>query len=334
MEIMEFIGCAKEHTVSMRLTCLFLGITPRTIQNWRKSGMIDRRKGSARHVEHRLSLQEEQEFYDTANSPKFKDSTPEQIVAILASEGKYIASTSSLYRILRKRNALQHRQESKKPRKTTIAETYFVTAPDQVYVWDITWLKTDIQGFYKYAYTVIDLFDRFIVGWSIEDAESDELASKLFARIVRDKKVKPLIVHSDNGHSMRGVSLAVFLDNLHISRSYSRPRCSNDNAFIESYHKTLKYTVGYPKFFTSIEHARTWYANFANWYNTEHLHSSVGYVTPYQKRIGEAEAIYSKRDQTIREAREKNPLRWRRNITRTYKSLPVSFEYRPIKKPV
>jgi hypothetical protein len=131
-------------------------------------------------------------------------------------------------------------------------------------------------------------------------------------------------------HPMRGVTLAVFLDSLMISRSHSRPRCSNDNAHIESYHKTMKYTVGYPKMFTSIDHARSWYADFVHWYNTGHLHSALGYVTPHQRRTGEADQIYATRNKTIVDARERNPLRWRRNRTFSYTSKPVSFEYRPL----
>ncbi len=309
---------------------MFLGITPRSIQNWRKHGLRDRRKGSTRHVEHRLTDEEEQEFYQIANSKRFRDMTPDQIVATLAGEGTYIASVSTLYRILRKQKALGHRQKSKKPRKHRPAHTYNVTAPDQVYAWDITWIKTDVRGIFLYAYTIIDLYDRSIVGWAIETTESDEHATRLFRRLVRDRNVLPEIVHADNGHPMRGVTLAVFLDSLMISRSYSRPRCSNDNAHIESYHKTLKYTVGYPKVFTSIDHARSWYADFVHWYNTAHLHSALGYVTPHQRRTGEADQIYSTRNETIARAREKNPSRWRRNRLFTYGSLPVSFEYRPL----
>lgn len=321
---------AKEHGVSERTTCLFLGVTRRSVQNWRRHGFVDRRKGSARYVEHRLTAEEEQAFYETANSERFRDMTPAQIVATLAGEGVYIASVSTLYRILRKQKALQHRRESKKPRAQRPAHTCHVTAPDQVYAWDITWLKTDVRGIFLYAYTIIDLYDRSIVGWSIEETESDEHATRLFDRLVRDHKVLPKIVHADNGHPMRGVTLAVFLDSLMISRSYSRPRCSNDNAHIESYHKTMKYTVGYPGMFTSIEHARSWYADFIHWYNTAHLHSALGYVTPHQRRCGEADRIYDTRNKTIAQAREKNPLRWRRNQTFSYESKPVSFEYRPL----
>ena len=266
-----------------------------------------------------------------ANTPRFRNKPAEQIVATLAGEGKYLGSVSTLYRILRKRGALQHRRKSKKPRKSMPATTCLVTGPNQVYSWDITWLKTNVRGMFKYAYNIIDLFDRSFVGWTVEDTESDEHAARLFSRVARDQKAVPKIVHADNGHPMRGVTLAAFLDKLMVSRSYSRPRCSNDNAYVESYHKTLKYTVGYPKVFSSLEHARSWYADFAQWYNTEHLHSGLGYVTPHQRRSGEAAAIYAKRDETIRKAREQNPSRWKQGKIRTYRSLPVSFQYRPIK---
>ena len=310
--------------------CAFLDITPKTIQNWRKNGWTDLRKGSARYVAHRLSPEEEQAFYDAANTPRLREKTPEQIVAMLAEEGSYLGSVSTLYRILRKRKALGHRQESKKPRKQRPAYPLIVTAADQVYAWDITWLKTMVRGLFHYAYTIIDLFDRSIVGWTIEDHESDASASRLFRRVVAEGKVTPGIVHGDNGHPMRGETLAAFLDRLHVSRSHSRPRCSNDNAYIESWHKTLKYTVGYPERFRSLEHARSWYAEFVQWYNTEHLHSGLGYVTPQQKRSGEADGIYAKRNRTIQEARKRNPLRWRRGKVRTYQSSPVSFVHRPV----
>ena len=311
---------------------MFLGVTLRTLQNWRRFGLRDPRKGSSRYVEHRLTDAEQELFYHTANEQRFRDMTPAGIVATLAGEGTYIASVSTLYRILRKRKALEHRQKSKKPRAPRPVQTYFVTAPDQAYAWDITWIKSDVKGIFYYAYTIIDLFDRSVVGWSIEEDESDEHSTRLFTRVARKLKVLPQIVHADNGHPMRGVTLAVLLDKLMISRSYSRPRCSNDNAFIESYHKTLKYTVGYPNVFTSIDHARSWYADFAHWYNTEHLHSGLGYVTPQQRRCGEAEALYAARNQTIADAQERNPLRWRQNRIYSYQSNPVSFPYRPLIK--
>ena len=301
----------------------------RTLQLWRKHGLKDQRKGSARHVAHRLSIAEEERFLALATSPRFSDLTPEHIVALLAQEGLYIASASTLYRILRKRKALAHRQESRKPRKS-LSPTYIpLTAPNQVWSWDITWLKSDVAGLFWYAYTIIDLFDRSIVGWTIETSESEENAQRLFSRVIRDMGVCPDIVHADNGNPMRGMTLSVFLDSLAVTRSYSRPRCSNDNAFIESWHKTLKYSVGYPKQFESLSCARSWYADFVNWYNTMHLHSGLGYVTPQQCRTGVAQDIYAKRNQTLEEARLRNPLRWRLSKTMHYGALAVKAFYRP-----
>ena len=131
---------------------------------------------------------------------------------------------------------------------------------------------------------------------------------------------------------MRGMTLAVFLDSLQVRRSYSRPRCSNDNAYIESWHKTLKYTVGYPSFFSSLEKARSWYADFIDWYNTDHQHSSLGYVTPLQRRSGEATAIHARRNKTLYDAFIKNPLRWRRRKVRSYQCDLVFAFYRPVQK--
>ena len=328
--MLDYLAMAREAGVSERAICELLGLSRRTVQNWRRNGLRDRRKGSPRSVAHRLSAAEEELFFTVANSPRFVDKTPEQIVATLAQEGTYIASASSLYRILRKRKALAHRRESRKPRKALKPAYIPVSEPNQVWAWDITWLKTDVAGIFLFAYTVIDLFDRSIVGWTIETVESEEHAKMLFQRIMRDLGVCPRIVHADNGNPMRGVTLAVFLDSLAVTRSYSRPRCSNDNAFIESWHKTLKYTVGYPEYFTSLDNARQWYADFVNWYNTEHLHSGIGYVTPLQRRTGAATLIYEKRNCTIRMARCRNPLRWRSQKTMSYEALPVIAFYRPL----
>jgi transposase InsO family protein len=281
-------------------------------------------------VAHRLSEDEEERFLAVANSPRFVNTTPAQIVATLAQERLYIASESTLYRLLRKRKALAHRRESRKPRKSIVPTYIEVTAPNQVWSWDITWLKTDVAGIFLYGYTVIDLFDRSIIGWTVEISESEEHAQRLFRRIIRDLGVCPGIVHADNGNPMRGVTLAVFLDSLAVARSHSRPRCSNDNAFIESWHKTLKYSVGYPNHFDSLSQARCWYADFVHWYNTEHLHSGIGYVTPAQRRTGEAQEIYDRRNQTLAEARIRNPLRWRISKTMEYGARPVKAFYRPL----
>lgn len=330
-EILCFVGEAKSLGVAEKTTCKFLGLTARTIQNWRSKGLRDKRKGSS-HPNNKwaLSLEEWDALFAVAISKRFADSTPEQIVATLLQEGTYIASVSSMYRVLRKRKAITHRRESRKPSATGESAQITVKKPNEVWSWDITWLKTSVRGIFLYAYTVIDLFDRSIVGWSIETYESDELSKALFARITRDLMVIPVIIHADNGHPMRGMTLAVFLDSLLISRSYSRPRCSNDNAFIESWHKTLKYSVGYPSLFANVGTARIWYADFVHWYNNSHQHSGLAYATPMQVRTGKAEELFSQRNKTILEAKERNPQRWRTDKIRKYALPEVKTTYRPV----
>lgn len=309
-----------------------MGITPRTLQNWRRYGIQDHRKGSARHIPHKLSETEKLEFYGVLTSPRFADLSVEQVVAILATEKNYIASESTGYRILRAAQALHHRRESKKPSTTKKHIPLVVTEPNKVWSWDITWLATEVRGHFSYAYTIIDVFDRSIVGWCIEQEESDDFAKRLFARVTRTLQVSPKIVHADNGNSMRGATLASFLDSLHISRSHSRPRVSNDNAYIESWFKTLKYTVGYPGRFHSLEQARQWFADFVDGYNTTHMHSALGYVTPAQRRSGEAEEIYATRNAEMLAAWGRNPLRWRKGQIKTWGSKVVKFGYRPLKE--
>lgn len=318
---------ARQEGVSERTVCLLLGIARRTIQNWRRQGW-DRRKGSSRAVKHRFTEEEREAVFAVACSMKYRDSTPAKIVALLAEEGIWVGSESTFYRVLRLRNALQHRRMSRKPRTPVEPVRMRVDGPNQVWSWDITWLRTDVVGKHFFAYTIIDLFDRSIVGWTIEDVESDELAQRLFANTIRFQKVVPKITHTDNGAPMRGMTLAAFLDMLMVRRSYSRPRVSDDNAHIEAWHKTLKYTVGFPKQFTSLPMAREWYAGFIAWYNTKHLHSALGYVTPHDMRYGRAQAIFTKRDQTMIAARLSHPERWRQNKTRSWSNAPVFFNFR------
>ncbi len=154
------------------------------------------------------------------------------------------------------------------------------------------------------------MYDRSIVGLSIETSESEEHATRLFKRIIRDLGVTSTIIHADNGNPMRGVTLAVFLDSLAIKRSHSLPRCSSDNVIIESWHKTLKSSVGRPDHFESLDDARTWYANFIHWYNTEHRHSAIGYVTPRTRHDGRDIQLFEKRNEVICAAVARTPLRW------------------------
>jgi len=188
------------------------------------------------------------------------------------------------------------------------------TGPDQVWCWDITYLRTTIHGLYYYCYMIKDIWTKEIVGWEIHDVEDIDIAAEMFKKLKGKRNLRGVRLHSDNGNPMKGATMIMTLYNLGVIPSYSRPRVSNDSPYIEALFKTLKYTAGYPGQFKDIYHARIWMADFVNWYNTEHRHSAIGYVTPAQRKSGEYKEIFERRNTTMEYARLAHPERWGNRI--------------------
>lgn len=307
------IELVKEATASgarKEKACETIGISIRSFQRWETTCKTDGRKGSIKRIPRKLTEEEVQKVKDTACEEKYKDLNPYEIVAILAENGIYLASVRTFYRILKANGFLHHRGNTKPAVKRSRPEELVATGPDQVWSWDITWLRTDVRGLFYYCYMIKDIWTKDIIGWEIHDREDEELAAVMFKRLQMKHNMKGIYLRSDNGNPMKGATILMTLYNLGVIPSYSRPRVSNDNPYIESLFKTLKYTAGYPGQFKDIGHARTWMANFVNWYNTEHRHSAIGYVTPRQRRSGIYKEIYKKRNDTLVVARERNPERW------------------------
>jgi transposase InsO family protein len=294
--------------------CEIIGISQRTCQRWESDCSPDQRRGAAKRVHRKLSDDENQEVIDICCSERFKDLTPHEIVPILAEEGRYIASESTFYRVLRKSDMLHHRSDMKPRSKTCRPPELKATGPNQVWTWDITFLKTDVAGIFYYCYMIKDIWKKNIVGWEIHEYESVDIASDMFKKLKSKYNLKGVRLHSDNGNPMRGATMIITLHTLGVIPSFSRPQISTDNPYIESLFKTMKYTAGYPGRFKNIRCAREWMAEFVNWYNTEHRHSAIGYVTPEQRGTGTDIEIYNKRNETIRKAIEKNPQRWGNKI--------------------
>lgn len=300
--------------------CKYLDISSRTIQRWRKNGLTDKRKGALKTVPKKLSEEEVSTIYKLLCSNEYKEMTPVEAFNSLLDKGIYHASSRTFYRILKRFNALTHRTETKSGTSRSKPAELKACAKNQVWMWDITWLKSPVTGIYYYAYVIEDLYDRSIVSWMIYENESDVHSKELFENACRKENAHPKFVHSDNGNPMKGITLVAFYYQLGIIPSFSRPRVSDDNPFIESFFKTLKYRCGYPHHFESIEHARNWFADFIHWYNFEHKHSGLQFVTPMQKRNGEHFKLYKNRNAVILAARKKNPLRWSTDKTLTYSS--------------
>ncbi len=297
-------------------SCEVFGISQRTLQRWREGdgGKYDERSLAKREIvpHNKLSESERQQVINIVNSPEFANLPPSQIVPALADQGLYIASESSFYRLLREVDQLAHRGKTKYPTRKKPAPLQ-ANAPNQLWSWDITYLATTVKGLFFYLYLIMDIFSRKIVGWEIYETESAEQASNVFRKTYLREGVagRNLVLHSDNGSPMKGATMLATLQRLGVMSSFSRPSVSDDNPYSESLFKTLKYHPGYPdKPFENLEEARAWVVGFQHWYNEEHRHSGIKFVTPGQRHRGEDIAILEQRKQLYEAARNQCPGRW------------------------
>ena len=299
------------------VACAALGLSPRTLQRWQgPAGGIseDRRPSADRPTPaNKLSEEERDRIVATCNAPEFASLPPSQIVPRLADQGTYIASESSMYRVLRERDQNHRRGRARPPTRRKPPTSFEAKAPCQVWSWDITWLPGPIAGTFFYLYLIVDIFSRKIVGWEVHDRETAELAAQVLKRAVWAERclTSPLVLHADNGSPMKGATMKVTMERLGVIASFSRPRVSNDNPFSEALFRTCKYTPNWPACgFATIEEARTWVQGFANWYNTQHRHSAIRFVTPDQRHRGEDRALLASRHQVYELARAARPERW------------------------
>jgi len=299
--------------------CGELGITERTYYRWarlkKETGSYADQRPLAERPEpvNKISSEERQKILDTVNEPEYASMPPCEIVPALADKGEYIASESTFYRVLREEKMQNHRGRTSKPVHRPIT-SWKATGPNQVWMWDITYLRGPIKGSFYYLYLISDLYSRDIVGWEVWDEESAENASILIQRASLAQgrfSTEPLVLHSDNGSPMKGATMLATLYQLGITPSNSRPRVSNDNPYAESLFKTLKYRPNYqPSGFASIEEARKWCRLFVNWYRYEHHHSGIGFITPAQCHNGEGDAIMANRRKVYEAAKAAHPERW------------------------
>lgn len=307
--------------------CAVLGFSERTFQRW-QLGAEDAPDGrTLRHEApaHKLSLLERATLLAVANSAEFGHLPPSQIVPRLADQQRYIASESTFYRVLRAENQLAHRRPERVAHKRSKPRAACATQPNQLFTWDITYLPTTVHGLYFYLYLFLDVFSRKIVAWQIYAEESSANASEVMKDLCRREQIAPgqLLLHSDNGSSMKGATMLATLQALGVMASLSRPAVSNDNPYSESLFKTLKYRPAYPlNAFVDIAASRRWVTTLVQWYNHEHRHSAIRFVTPAQRHASLDQAILAQRSELYATARAKHPLRWKR-ATRNWRRIEI-----------
>jgi transposase InsO family protein len=244
------------------------------------------------------------------DSEAFIDKAPREVYGALLSAGTYLCHWSTMYRILRERGPVRDRRNRREPRKHAVPRLA-ATAPNQVWTWDITKLATLEKGVFLMAYVISDLFSRFVVGWMVATNECKPLAAQLFAETIARHGIEPgLQVHADRGSAMKSDTLAQLLDSLGASRSFSRPRVSNDNPYSEAQFKTLKYQADYPGRFGSAIHGRAWLGDFFGWHNDDHHHSGLALFTPADVFYGRVASVAATRQVALDAAYGAHPERF------------------------
>ena len=314
----ELINGAVEAGAPKNKACGELEISSRTYRRWTQYGSVkaDGRPDAERpEPANKLTPEERQQILKTCNEAAYQSLPPSQIVPALADKATCIASESSFYRVLKDADQLHHRGKNQAPRKVAKPEACKAAGPNEVWSWDITFLATTITGLFYRLYLVMDIYSRKIVGWEIHENETAENASLLIRKACLAEGVskKGLVLHSDNGSPMKGATMLATLQRLGVVPSFSRPSVSNDNPYSESLFGTMKYTPAFPsKPFESLDAAREWVYGFVHWYNEEHRHSGIQFVTPAQRHTGMERSILMKRDAVYLAAKQRNPERWSR----------------------
>jgi transposase InsO family protein len=315
--IISLIDKAVESGARLKKAAAIIGISARTIIRWRnQSGGQDQRQGPWAAPANKLSEKERQQVLQVSTSVPFRDLSPKQIVPKLADQGIYLASESTFYRVLKEHKMLAHRQASK-PAVSHRPKQHVATGPCQVWSWDITYLKSSVKGLFFYLYMIVDVWSRKVIAAQVFAEESMDHSAMLLAHACMIHGVQPeeLVLHSDNGGPMKGATMLATLHKLGVIPSFSRPSVSNDNPYSESLFRTMKYRPEYPsKPFENLEQAQSWVDGFVFWYNTQHLHSSIRYVTPDDRHYGREQYILTNRRKVYKKARDRNPNRWSKQI--------------------
>ena len=313
LQCITLINEANAAGASISKACEIMGISKRSYERWRTCpGSVDQRNGPLSIPKNKLTSQEKEHIIKVCTSTEYCDKPPSQIVPTLADLGVYIASESTFYRVLKAHNMQHHRSNTKVPKdnKPTPLIAY---KPNEIWSWDITYLPANIKGTFYYLYLIMDIYSRKVVGWEVFEKESQYYSSELIESACIMEGVDPdtLTLHSDNGGPMKGATMLAKLQELHVAASFSRPSVSNDNPYSESLFGTMKYRPHYPqKPFESMEKAHEWVKGFVSWYNTEHLHSGLNFVTPEDRHNGRDLEKLINRKRVYEKAKAKRPNRW------------------------
>jgi putative transposase len=297
--------------IGTRPACRALGASPATVYR-RRQPPQPRTRPPRPTPERALSEAERGRVLEVLHSERFVDVSPEETYATLLDEGTYLCSTRTMYRILATHHGSVRERRDQLTHPSYAKPELLAQRPNELWSWDVSKLKGPAKWTYFYLYVILDVFSRYVVGWTLQYRETAQLAKALIEQSTEQQQITPkiLTLHADRGAPQRAKPVAFLLADLGITKTHSRPYTSTDNPYSESNFKTLKYRPEFPERFNDIEHARAHCRQFFHWYNHQHRHSGIGLMTPAAVHHDQAPALHTARGRVLDAAYQRHPERF------------------------
>ena len=321
---------SKVHGIPIDFLCSSLSISKATYyRQIDRDGQLSACNLKPKKPANALNSEERQAVVDLLHNEHYVDKTPYDLYYDLMDKGEYRCSPRTMYRLLSTLGESKDRRVQRNHRDA-IKPELMASQPNEVWSWDITKLLGPKKWVYYHLYVILDIYSRYVVGWLIAEVESKELARKLIQQSALKQGIQPdqLTLHADNGPSMTSHTVAQLLEHIGVLKTHNRPYTSNDNPFSESQFKTMKYGAEFPKRFQSIQHAEAFCQGFFTWYNQQHYHSNLLWLTPESVHYGKGLAILKQRHEILKQAFLKNPKRFNNKMPKQ-KNLPKAVYINP-----
>jgi transposase InsO family protein len=306
LEILTVIATSQQQGVSARRSCSLLMIEHRRVVRWQQQsrqgqGLANLRPGATDPL-HRVLPEEIDQIVTLAQCQEYVDLSHRLLAVTAWDQGLSQASFSTVYRVLKKRNLMTargpsraHNGNSKPPVRKDL------TGPNQRWCWDISYLPTFQKGAYLFLYLLLDEWSRKAVQWRIHWQQTAEESRLLLEGGLTDQNIldlpeeqRPEVIN-DRGRQMKAKPIQRLCEDHGMPQLFARPRTPNDNPFIESAFSTVKRAPAYPGRFLDDDQASAYFKRYFAWYDTEHYHSGIDYVTPQQAHDGLRPSIVEQR---------------------------------------
>jgi putative transposase len=332
VEMLEVIADAKDAGISITRTCKLLMIDRRRITRWRmkmeKGHSLDNLKPGPREPLNRLLPVEREAVLKMAIKEEYADMSHRILTATAWDLNMFYVSFSSVYRIMRSEGLItmrgvnrHHNGRSLPPVRKTL------TGPNQRWCWDISYLPTMEKGVFLYLYLLLDEYSRKAVSWLISWNQTAKEAKELIEEGMINENIldlpedqRPEVIN-DRGRQMKAKPIKVMFEDNHMPQMFARPRTPNDNPYIESMFGTIKGSSKYPGRFLDLDESVQYFKVYFNWYNYEHLHSGIDFITPDQCHSGLREKIVSRRKANL-----KKQLEYRKEVNRLTQNVLTNYQ--------